>query len=346
MNKAFVAALSALILVSGTQGCASTIAPVPEAASSQIASPAGESLAVSKDTVTVEDLLRWPLEGPGGADKVIAGLQQAYKMTPVPDGYRADGSAVLADNYLLSFASVRKLTGAIHIGLQKEPCYPPEQAAALIGAVEDPAINDTHGVDRGKTFGVTQNGVMVYFYTTPITYRCVSSIHIRTFRKILPASESASASKDMLTIENLLRWPLEGPAGVVRTGVELRRKFPDFEQLRPADFHRGGPMRLEDSYVLSFAWIHGNSESLSIGLESDPCFSPARAAEISGAILSPVFRDIHGVDRGRHYDAKGNGVRIRFTTTPETYRCVDSVQVHPIEDRVMSGGQRNNASTK
>lgn len=146
-----------------------------------------------------------------------------------------------------------------------------------------------------------------------------------------PAAESLPMSKDMVTVENLLRWPLEGPAGVVKTGVELRRAFPDFEQLRPADFHRRGPMKLEDGYVLSFAWIRGASESLSIGLESEPCFSPARAAEISGGVLSPVFQDSHGVDRGRHYDAKGNGVRIRFTTTPDTYRCVDSIQVHPIQ---------------
>ena len=184
MNKLFVAALLALILVSGSQGCASTIAPIPETNSPQITSPAAESLPMSKDMVTIGNLLRWPLEGPGGADKVIAGLQQTYKMTPVRDGYRADGPAVLADNYVLSFASVRKLTGAIHIGLQEEPCYPPEQAAALIGAVADPAVNDTHGVDRGKTFDVTQNRVVVYFDTTPVTYRCVTSIHIRTIQKI------------------------------------------------------------------------------------------------------------------------------------------------------------------
>ena len=145
-----------------------------------------------------------------------------------------------------------------------------------------------------------------------------------------PPAESPAMSEDTVTVENLLRWPLEGPPGVVKTGVELRREFPDFQQLRPADFHRSGPMRLEDGYVLSFAWIHGASESLSIGLESEPCLSPARAAEIAGATLNPVFQDAHGVDRGRNYDARRNGVWINFTTTPETYRCVDSIQVHPI----------------
>lgn len=182
MNKP-TAALLVLIFGTGLLGCASTGTSAPTAASSETASPATESAAVSKGTITIENLLSWPLEGPGGAEKVIAGLQQAYKMAPVLDSYRADGPAVLADNYVLSFASVRKLTGAIHIGLREEPCYRPEQAAAFIGAIADPSINDVHGVDRGKTFEITRNGVMVYFDTTPVTYRCVTSIHIRTIQK-------------------------------------------------------------------------------------------------------------------------------------------------------------------
>lgn len=163
----------------GLQGCASTSAPAP--AETPSISPASKSAVVSKDMITVENLLRWPLEGrPAGTDKVVMALQKTYKMAPVRDGYRAEGPAVLADNHVLSFASVRKLTGAIHLGLREEPCYPSEQAAALIGATADPTISDIHGVDRGKTFEATKNGVMVYFDTTPVTYRCVTSIHIRT----------------------------------------------------------------------------------------------------------------------------------------------------------------------
>lgn len=146
----------------------------------------------------------------------------------------------------------------------------------------------------------------------------------------LPSSEPIAASKNALTVENLLRWPLEGPAGVVRTGAELRRTFPGFKPLPPADFQRDGPMQLADGYILSFAWIRVSTESLSIGMESEPCLSPARAAEISGALLSPVFQDAHGVDRGTQYDARRNGIRLNFTTTPETYRCVDSIHVRPI----------------
>ena len=80
MNKPFVAASSAMILAFGLQGCASTIAPTPETASPQITSPAAESLPLSKDMVTVDNLLRWPLEGPDGADKVSAGLGQVFEL--------------------------------------------------------------------------------------------------------------------------------------------------------------------------------------------------------------------------------------------------------------------------
>ena len=173
-----------LLCLASLQGCVSAGGGEAPAARSKLDSPASNTAAVSKEMVTIENLLSWPFEGPGGTDKVIAGLQQVYKMTPTQDGYRADGSAVLADNHVLSFASVRKLTGVIQIGLREAPCFQSAQAAALIGAIADPATNDAHGVDRGKTFEVTQNGVTVYFNTNAVTYRCVTSIHIRTIQKI------------------------------------------------------------------------------------------------------------------------------------------------------------------
>lgn len=145
-----------------------------------------------------------------------------------------------------------------------------------------------------------------------------------------PVPGSTGVSKNTITIKDLLGWPLEGPAGVAKAGAELRRTFSGFKPLTPAGFQRDGPMQLADGYILSFAWIRVSTESLSIGMESEPCLSPARAAEISGAALSPVFQDAHGVDRGKQYDARRNGIRLNFTTTPETYRCVDTIHVRPI----------------
>lgn len=182
-NKFSAAVWIGLLCLAGLQGCVSTGGGVAPTARSKLDSPVSRTAAVPKEMVTVENLLSWPLEGPGGADKVIAGLQQAYKMTPTQDGYRGDGPTVLADNYVLSFASVRKLTGVIHIGLQETPCFQSAQAAVLIGATADPATNDAHGVDRGKTFESIQNGMLVYFETTPTTYRCVTSIHIRNLQR-------------------------------------------------------------------------------------------------------------------------------------------------------------------
>ena len=93
-------ALAALIWVAGLQGCATTTATAPATTPSQVALPSSEPVAASKETLTVENLLRWPLEGPAGVDKVTMALQQTYKMAPVRDGYRAEGTAVLADHYV------------------------------------------------------------------------------------------------------------------------------------------------------------------------------------------------------------------------------------------------------
>lgn len=179
---------------------------------------------------------------------------------------------------------------------------------------------------------VAASSAMIFFFGLQGCASTIAPIPETTSPQVTShAAESLAMSEDMVTVENLLRWPLEGPAGVVKTGVELRRKFPDFKPLPPADLQRDGPMQLADGYTLSFVWIGVPSETLNIGLESEPCFPPARATEISGAVMSPVFRDAHGVDRGNNYYAKGNGVRINFTTTPETYRCVTSINVHPIK---------------
>lgn len=169
-----------LALALMASGCASTAPQSPHS------DPADHEAAakVTKDIVTVENLLRWSLEGEAvGTNKVIAGLREVYKMEAVTDGYYAKGAKPLADNYVLSFVSIRNITGAIHIGLKGEPCYPAERAAAAISAVPDPVVEDAHGVDRGKSFKTTQNGVSVDFNTTPLTYRCVTSIHIKPTHK-------------------------------------------------------------------------------------------------------------------------------------------------------------------
>ncbi|WP_157510262.1 hypothetical protein [Lysobacter sp. Root559] len=332
--------LAALIWVAGLQGCATTTAPAPATTPFPVAPLSSEHATASKEAMTVDNLLRWPLEGPAGVAKAGTELHRKFPdFKPLPPAdLQRDGPMRLADGYILSFVWIRVPTESLSIGLESEPCFPPKRAAEISGAALSPVFQDAHGIDRGRHYDAKGNGVRIRFTTTPETYRCVTSIQVHPIDgtetpspMVSPASKSAVVSKDMITVENLLRWPLEGPAGVARTGAELRRTFPVFKPLPPADFLGNGPMQLADGYVLSFVLIGGPSESLSIGLESEPCLTPAQAAEISKATLNPVFQDAHGVDRGRSYDADGNGVRINFTTTPETYRCVDSIQAHLIK---------------
>ncbi|MET4728329.1 hypothetical protein ABIE09_002139 [Lysobacter enzymogenes] len=134
---------------------------------------------VSTDAVTVENLLRWSVEGSVGIDKVLNGLKRTFEMTPVGvQGLGSAGPAKLADGYILSFATIRGLSGAIDIGVKEEPCYSPERAAGLVGGATGKVELDAHMIDHGKTYTTGKNGFYVSFATTDETYRCVKSIHM------------------------------------------------------------------------------------------------------------------------------------------------------------------------
>jgi hypothetical protein len=137
--------------------------------------------------VTVEHLLRWPLEGPAGIGKVKAGLHQVLQMRTLPVKYlTGDGPVQLVDGYVLNSASIQGFSGNISISLEQQPCISPAYAQQLIDAVQRPTIRDMHGVDRGKTYSTKRNGVWVIFYTTPVTYRCMTGISISPAKELNP----------------------------------------------------------------------------------------------------------------------------------------------------------------
>lgn len=139
---------------------------------------------VDREMVTVENLLRWPLEGKAGADKAIAGLLQVFKVREVQPSVLSGREPVLLDDgYILTFTSISTESRDIDIGVKQEPCLPAEQAAAAIGAVASPVVDDAHGIDRGKTYDARRNGMWVNFTTTPATYRCVDSIHVHPIQE-------------------------------------------------------------------------------------------------------------------------------------------------------------------
>lgn len=143
--------------------------------------------APSQSAVTVENLLRWSVQGAAGVAKVRSGLVQTLKMEPSgPKGLYGKGPVRLADGYTLNFSSIRGLTGAVHIGVEELPCYPPGRAAKLLPGVTESIVLDAHMVDRGKSYSTERNGFRVYFMATPDTYQCVTSIHIRPAEKTMP----------------------------------------------------------------------------------------------------------------------------------------------------------------
>ena len=134
-----------------------------------------------------------------------------------------------------------------------------------------------------------------------------------------------------VTVENLLRWPLEGPAGVDKVRAGLQQVL----QMRtlPVKYLTGdGPVQLADGFILTFASIQGFSDDISIGLEQEPCVSPTYAQQLIGAVQNPSIRDMHGVDRGKTYSTRRNGVWVTIRTTPVTYRCVTGISINPAKE--------------
>ncbi|MGO4259622.1 hypothetical protein [Lysobacter sp. TAB13] len=145
-----------------------------------------QPFAGTKDSVTIEQLLRWSLAGEAGKNKIEAALGNVLDLKPLPGrDFSGQGPATLKDGYVLSFGSIGQLTGQIDIGVASEPCLPPKFASELIGAQGAPTV-DAHGEDRGKTYTTQRAGNWINFTTTPLTYRCVDSIHIYPIRASHP----------------------------------------------------------------------------------------------------------------------------------------------------------------
>lgn len=326
-NRFPAIALLALIWGAGLQGCASAGTSVPPAEPSRAASPTSKPAAASKDTVTVENLLRWPLEGVTGLDRVVSGIEATFDPS--------DGTAKslkftkqefrLKDGYLLTYRSVFSGPGA-RVGLAQEPCFPPSRAAEIIGAQPGPVVYDFEEMDLGRIYRVIRNGIRMHVYTTPITYQCVAQIDIYT----LPKLANTSIELRDVTLEHLLRWPLEGESGMDKVEAGLHQVFQDMEPLPNQQFSSSGVAYLFDGTVLSSAWI--SKGQFDIGLKNVVCISPEPYAELIGAQGS-VIPDAHGVDRGKTYSVKKNGVMVRISTTPITYQCITSIHIHQLRKK-------------
>jgi len=136
-----------------------------------------------EDSVTIDHLLRWSLDGDHGKEKVKAALRNVLKMKPLhAQQFSGDGPTTLSDGNILIFGWYGDLSGQIDIGIASSPCVSPEEASKLIDATWEITI-DADGEDRGKTYKTQRAGNWIEITTTPLTYRCVDSINIYPVRK-------------------------------------------------------------------------------------------------------------------------------------------------------------------
>lgn len=139
---------------------------------------------VRTDSLTIENILRWPLEGAAGKKRLAQALHRLFEMKPLrASQFSGQGRVRLADGHILSFAYMRTLSGEIDLGLDPSTCVAPYWAVAVTGALLNPVYQDAHGVDRGQQYDATGNGIALRINTTPVTYGCVTAIHIHPVPK-------------------------------------------------------------------------------------------------------------------------------------------------------------------
>lgn len=133
----------------------------------------------AQQALTMENLLRWASQGAPGWDKVSAAMNAVFALKALPgESLFGKGPVRLSDGRVLSLVSIGNLTRQIDIGVSSEPCVSPTWVANIVGARLNPVHQDAHGIDRGQQYDATANGMFIRLNTTPVSYRCVTAIHI------------------------------------------------------------------------------------------------------------------------------------------------------------------------
>lgn len=321
-NVPLIAILLAVLAM--LPSCASTFSH-----QSQDGHPADKVVVASKNSIAIESLLRRSLDGVAGVEKVASIIEET--LDPTDRTARllrsSDDELRLEDGYILNRRSVFSGPG-VGFSFASEPCFKPSRAAQIVGAEAGPVIYDNDGADRGRIYRVIRNGVRMHVYTTPLTYQCVASIEIYA----LPKLANTSITRNEVTLENLLLWPLEGQDGMDKLEAGLHKVFDDMKPLPNQHFTSSGAGYLASGAVLSGASIGRLSSHFDMSLKQDVCISPEPYAELIDARAS-VILDAHGEDRGKTYSVERNGVRVEINTTPMTYGCITSIHIIRVLER-------------
>lgn len=137
----------------------------------------------------------------------------------------------------------------------------------------------------------------------------------------------AQPGRTTLTIENILRWPLEGETGYASL-VGALNSLPGMSDVAPAYLMTRQPVTLGDGYMVDFVSIQKKSQQIDIGVDTDACVDPGSLQALINATQSKSTEDIHGRDVGRVYWSINNGTVVKFRSMPGTRKCVDSISIH------------------
>ena len=170
-QSSILAALIAGLMLAAC-GCADT-------AARPASPPAGAAVQPAATTLTIENILQWPLEGDEGFAKLHDNLSGLAGMTDISSVYRiSEHYFMTSDGYLVENINIRKKMPHISIGLALQPCYRVENAKTLPNLARSTSGEDMHGNFVGYTYYATGNGISIHLTTAPSAPDCIVSINI------------------------------------------------------------------------------------------------------------------------------------------------------------------------
>lgn len=169
MRPPYAAAVLIAVLAGGCAGIAG-----------RPASPPADSAAPPQAaTLTIQNILQWPLEGVEGFKRLR--LRFVGDLVVTQDSsthWRRQEKTVLSDGYTLSFVTIRKFSDQIDLGIEANPCLTPEKAQELVETEKSPSSDDIHGRSVGTSYWSRKNGFIVQLISDPVTLQCIDSISI------------------------------------------------------------------------------------------------------------------------------------------------------------------------
>lgn len=144
--------------------------------------------------------------------------------------------------------------------------------------------------------------------------------------------EATPALMQGLSVENILRWPLEGPTGADRV-ISMLLKTEKFEKIKGIQYWSKEKFALNDNFVVEKSWIIPSARKIDINLNANPCLSVQQAKAFSKAGKEQFFPSSHGEPAGDTYSVEVGRMLVRFTTDLD-FNCVENINILELSEGV------------